>query len=204
MDMNKFWKQVVIGVGVALLAAPGAAFAQWYFGVAVGQTNNEYLPTFDPSAGDSITDTDTAAKVFVGHDLGPNFAVELGYADLNTLVDATVAGQITRIESTSLALSLIGRAQVLPQMKMFGRLGVGRWDTTLTYNSVEDSDTGFAPVVGLGFEYRFLERFRARLEWEQYQNLGQNVAVTDRQLTGQNVDVLWFGLIYHFSLAHGG
>lgn len=201
--MNRHMASLRIFVLCLALAIPAAAAAQWYVGVGIGRTNNEFLPTFAPSAGESIDDSDTAYKIFVGRNLGPNFAVELEYADLNTLVKATAPGFNAQVDATTLAASFIGKFQVHPAWTMFGRLGIGRWDTDLTVNTASASGNGVDTVVGLGLDYAFRDNFLFRVEWTQYQNVGQNVSTADTKLTGQNVDVLWLRLMYRFRLAPG-
>lgn len=204
--MNPLTCLMRISVFAALLLVSGWASAQWYFGVSAGFTNNEYLPTFNPAAGESIDDQDNAFKGFVGFNITPNLAVEFDYADLNSLVKATSPGQSTEVEAKAFGLSFLGKLQVHPTLQMFGRFGVARWDSDLIVNSVSGSDDGIAPVIGLGLIYRhpsFPRQLDLRLEWTQYQNVGQDVATAATKLTGQNVDVLWFGIAYHLQLAPG-
>ena len=201
--MNQFTRWARISLFAALFI-PGWASADWYFGVGAGRTNNEYLPTFNPSAGESIDDQDSAVKTFVGLDITPNLAAEVEYANLNSLVLATSPGQSTEIKAKSLGLSLVGKAQVHPNAHMFARFGVGRWSSDLTVNGATASGSGTSPMIGLGIAYKFQNvPLDLLLEWSQYQNVGQGVATAGTRLTGQNVDVLWIGFAYRIKLAPG-
>ncbi|HXF46065.1 MAG TPA: porin family protein [Burkholderiaceae bacterium] len=189
----------------AACLVPAAAVAQWYVGVGFGPTNNEFLPSFNP-ANSNIDDSDTAYKILVGHSFGPNFSAELEFADLNTLVRATAPGQSTQIDASTFALSLVGRFPVYTDLAMFGRIGLGRWDSDLLVTGASGSGSGFDPLIGLGLEYslRFAPaNLKLALEWTQYQNVGEGVAAGNTKLTGQNVDVIWLRLTYHFRLAPG-
>jgi hypothetical protein len=44
---------------------------------------------------------------------------------------------------------------------------------------------------------------KLRLEWTQYQNVGEGASAGNTRLTGQNVDVIWLRLTYHIRLAPG-
>jgi len=201
--MNQFirWAQISL---LAALFFPSWASADWYVGIGAGRTNNEYLPTFNPAAGESIDDQDNAFKTFVGLDITPNLAFEVDYANLNSLVVASSPTQNTEIKAKSVGLTFVGKAQVHPNAHMFARFGVGRWNSDLTVNGASASGSGTEPVIGLGIAYRLQNApLDLRLEWTQYQNVGQGVATTNTRLTGQNVDVLWIGIAYRINLAPG-
>jgi opacity protein-like surface antigen len=186
------------------LLIPSVACAQWYVGAGFGGTNTEWLPTFDPSAGESIDDQDTASKIFVGLGITPNLAIEADLTKLNSIVKVTSPGQSTEVKADALGLSLIGKLSVHPNAHMFGRLGVGRWDADLIVNAASASGTGTGTLIGAGIAYRIPNtQFDLRLEWTQYQNVGQGVSTANTRLTGQNVDVLWFSLAYHIQRAPG-
>lgn len=190
---------------VPLLLVPAWAGA-WYVGVGFGPTNNEYQPTFNP-VNSSIDDSDTAYKLIFGQQLGANFAVELEYADLGDLVRHTGPGINLTMQGASLAASVLGRFPVYSGWAMFGRLGYGYWNTDLDVIGASGSNNGFAPVIGLGIEYSGFvtgaSRFGLAVEWQQYQNVGEGTSAGTTRLTGQNVDVLWLRLTYHFNLAPG-
>jgi hypothetical protein len=192
-------------LAVPLLLLPAWAGA-WYIGAGLGQTNTEYVPTFNP-VNSSIEDSDTAYKIFVGQQLGPNFAVELEYADLNDLVRHTGPGVNLQMQGSSLAASVLGRLPVYTGWSMFGRLGFGLWDSDLDVIGASGSKTGFAPVIGLGIEYSGFVTGASRIglgvEWQQYQNIGEDTSASTTRLTGQNVDVFWLRFTYHFQLAPG-
>lgn len=203
--MNDFTRWARTSLLVAAFI-PSWAYAGCYFGVAGGRTNNEYLPTFNPAAGESIDDQDSAFKVLLlGIDITPNLAAEIDYANLNSLVVANAPGQSLEVEAKSIGLSFVGKAQVHPNAHMFGRFGVGRWDSDLTVNGAAASKSGTDTLIGLGISYRFQNLpFDLRLEWAQYQNVGQGASTANTRLTGQNVDVFWLGFTYRFELAPGG
>jgi len=202
--MKRIAKQIFL---LVLLVAPSIAYepalADWYFGVTGGKTNNEWVPTYNPSAGESIDDTSNYLKPFVGQTLSTHFAWELGYADLNRIVSVIAPGQSTEVEARSLAFTLVGRVPVHSKVDFFGRWGLGYWDTKLTVDGAGGKKKGMGQVVGLGFDFKITNRWSLGFEWEQYQNVGEGTSVPTSKLTGQNVDVLGIRLIYRLDLAPG-
>jgi len=180
--------------------APAAASADWYFGAAVGQTNNQFSSI--SASGDK--DTSTSYKMFAGLGLSPQFALEIGYIDLGKFVDF---GSVpTTVKAQDLAFTLVGKVKVHPRVDFFGRWGLGYWDAKWTLLGTSTSKTGLGQVVGLGFDFRptFLpDNFRVGFEWEQYQNVGEGASSFGARLMGQNVDVMQLRLVYHLDLAPG-
>lgn len=186
------------------------AFPYWYIGLALGFTNTE-IDSLDTlgTGGLDTDDSDTAIKLFAGRRLGPNFGVEFGYIDLGEYSQEIPGTERSKFESTALFVELVSSFNVYTGVNMFGKLGLAIWNTKLHYTdfnvSSSDSDTGLDTVVGLGFDYRVVgTAWSLRLEWEQFQNVGEGVK-TDRvptaiksELNGQNIDVLSLGLTYRF------
>ena len=150
-------------------------------------------------------------SLFGGLTFGSNLALELGYADLGEY-SATQPGTLdVKIEPTAYYLSAIGKVSVHPRVKLFGRLGVAYWSTDLSLTDFVDSssgdDSGYDPLVGLGFEWSVLDRMDLRVEWEQFQNVGQDTKASipagTLELNGNDIDIFGVGLTYHFDLAPG-
>lgn len=191
---------VVLASLAAGLLTPMPASAQWYLGVAAGQTNNEWVPT--GLKGDK--DTSTVGKVFLGRQLSPQLAVEAGYARLGKIVD--FPSTTAQVEAQSLAVSLLGTVAASPQIDMFARLGAGAARTKWSLAGASGSKTNAGPVVGLGINFRVLtgpRRLTVGAEWEQYQNVGEGAMAGTSRLMGQNVDTFMLRLVYHFDLAPG-
>lgn len=198
--MNTVRKYIVLASFAAGLLAPMSASAQWYVGVAAGQTNNEWQPT--GLKGDK--DTSTVGKVFVGHQLNPQFAVEAGYARLGKIVD--FPSTTAQVEAKALAISLVGTVAASPQVDMFARFGAGVWNADWSLSGASGTKTGTAPVVGLGVNFRLpvaQRRLTLGFEWEQYQNVGEGAMAGPARLMGQNVDTLMIRLVYRFDLLPG-
>jgi len=191
-----------------ILLVPGIALAQgWYVGIGAGQTNMEVVPSADTGTGESIDDSDTAFKVFGGYGFSNNFAVEFGYADLGEFTQRNPASSFNvDIESSAIFAELVGSAKIHDRVDVFAKLGVAYWDTELTVFgsgvSASGDENSLDPVIGIGFDFRVGEQLGIRLEWEQYQNVGEGTGVAAApgalELLGDAVDVFGVGLTFQF------
>lgn len=184
----------------------------WYIGLAFGFTNTE-ISSIDALApgGLDTDDSDTAFKLFGGRKFSRNYAVEFGYINLGDYSQESPGVNKVKFDAQALFAELVGWMNVDTNYYLFGKLGIAYWDVDLDYTdfsvSSSNSDTGLDPVVGLGFEYRIPgDEWSVRIEWEQYQNVGEGVkttqvpATTDIELNGQDINVFSLGATYHFDL----
>ena len=203
------WRTTLPLVAVLI---PAASQAGWYLGAEAGRSNADSIDiNFDTPPDLESDDQDTVYSLFGGLTFGSNLALELGYADLGEY-SATQPGTLdVKIEPTAYYLSAIGKVSVHPRVKLFGRLGVAYWSTDLSLTDFVDSssgdDSGYDPLVGLGFEWSVLDRMDLRVEWEQFQNVGQDTKASipagTLELNGNDIDIFGVGLTYHFDLAPG-
>lgn len=130
-----------------LLFVASPAWAQGYFGAAIGQS-------------DLHTEKDTAVRGFGGYRFTPNFAIEAGYHDLGS---ASIAGRTPSI--SALDLSFVGSWELGNRYAVLGRVGVYRADTS-------GGGTNLGPLFGLGVSYELTHSASFRLEWLRYDKLG--------------------------------
>jgi len=113
-----------------------------------------------------VCDTkDQAVKVTAGVMTGNFWGVELGYLDLGRIARA---GGTTKAQG--LNLSLVGKAPVLQQFGVFGKLGAtyGRTETSALASSgvAAGTERGMGLSYGAGVSYDFTPRLSATLEWD--------------------------------------
>jgi len=209
--MLKLISKLAVLSAIALLT-PGLAYAQWYVGAGAGQTNieTETTDTSDSSVPATlvIDDNSTYAKIFVGWRATPSFALELGYANLGKYTFDINAPGITvneTLKARALSLEGVGSISLGGNWRFLGKLGLANWDGKIDYSdntpfSDSGDGKGVVPVLGLGFEYRIKlakTQLGVRLEWEQYQNIWEDVSVkTDSTTTDtyNGLDINTFGL----------
>lgn len=111
-------------------------------------------------------DTDRSAQLYAGTMIGNFWGVELGYLNMGRI--ARLGGE-TRAQG--LNLSLVGKAQVAPSLRVFGKVGTtyGRSETSaLAASSIATgSEHGFGLSYGAGLSFDFTPRLSATLEWDR-------------------------------------
>ena len=178
------------------LAAGTPALAQmkkdagWYIGAGVGSTktdidnagiNASLIGIGFASAATASDERDTGWKLFAGYQFNPNFAVELGYADLgrysfsSTTVPAGALSGSVKIENNWSA-DLLGILPVGSGFSLFARAGVlyseakgsaaGSGAVAVVQPSFKDDDVNYK--LGLGVGYDFANNVGLRGEWERY------------------------------------
>ena len=132
-------------LALAIVAAP--AWAQGYFGLAIGQSTLE------------STD-DTAVKGFGGYQFTPSFAIEAGYQNLGGV---SINGRNANV--TAYDLSFLGAWALGNRFALLGRIGAYHAETS-------SFGTNVGPILGLGLSYDLTRNATFRLEWQRYDKLG--------------------------------
>ena len=173
------------------LTAPPLALAQswnapgWYAGAGVGQST--LADEQDVLAGD-IDDSDTGWKIFGGTQFHPNAAVELGWVDFGEFT-----GTGATWEATGINVSLLGSWPVANQFSLFGKLGATRWDVDSNVAGATTSENGTDFSYGIGAQYDFRDNVGARLEWERFNDVG------DEPVTGRSdLDLVSVSVVFGF------
>ncbi len=217
--MRKLFIKLIALSGITLLT-PGLSYAQWYVGVGVGQTNieTEFSDYSDTTFSETlvIDDNDKSWKIFGGWKPTPSFALEFGYTDLGKYsTDYSEPGFNSNdsLEATAFFLEGVGSIDLGSGFRFLGKLGFAYWDGTVdtsnnTPFSNSGSDNGLDPVLGLGFEYKFPRMpLGLRLEWEQYQNVWEDVSFKrantyTETLNGLDINTFGLALTYEFKGSH--
>jgi OmpA-OmpF porin, OOP family len=108
-------------------------------------------------------DSDRPAEVYAGTMVGNFWGVELGYLNMGR-----IARESGETRAQGLNLSLVGKAQVAPSLRVFGKVGstYGRSETAaLAASSIATgSEQGFGLSYGAGVSYDITPRLSATLE----------------------------------------
>lgn len=112
-------------------------------------------------------DTDRSTQFYAGTMIGNFWGVELGYLNMGRIARA---GGETRAQG--LSLSLVGKAQLMRSLGVFGKVGTtyGRSETSaLAASSITTgSGQGFGLSYGAGVSFDFTPRLSATLEWDSH------------------------------------
>lgn len=157
-----------IAQGAGAAPDPALGHGNWldrghgYLGLNLGRSH------YGVSCGSSafICDTsDRSVKVTAGMMAGNYWGVELGYLDLGRIARA---GGTTKAQG--LNLSVVGRAPVLQQFSVFGKVGAtyGRTETNTAAASglAGGTERGLGLSYGAGLSWDFTPRLSAVLEWD--------------------------------------
>ena len=97
-----------------------------------------------------------------GYTIGPNFALELGYTNLGSILDS-VANDTANFSAVE--LSAVASFWVIQQYFLFGKLGIA--NTTVTGLGLTGVNR-LAPTYGLGIHYNVMPAVVVRYGWDHY------------------------------------
>jgi opacity protein-like surface antigen len=170
-------KNLVVGLlgALAMLTVPAAAMAQkagaspWYVGLHFGQSDI-----------DEVNETDTAFRILGGYQFNKTFAAELAYTDFGSVdvLGTSVKGH---------AIELVGVASwpLADRFSVYGKLGFNQGEI----EAGGASDDSIELTYGIGVRYDFSPNMGARLEWQQYPDVGDGAT---------DVSVLSVGIVFKF------
>ena len=153
------------------------------------------------TAGSSNCDqSGSGYKAFVGFQLIPLTAIEVGYVDFGKAEGSgTIAGtpRSLSFEANSIYVAGVLRATVLDRVTLFGKLGVQRWDAKgnlgTTSIGTQQSDNGYNAMGGVGLSVRIVGPLGIIAEVERYEGVG-NTDTTGKA----NINVYSIGLVVRF------
>lgn len=126
------------------------------------------------------TEDDTGAKVYAGYRILGPLAVELSQVDLGTHYSGIVS-----IGGTSLDAVLF-----LPAgpVNVFAKAGYFAWKVEYA-GGVSPEETGSSAKFGFGVEYNLFANIDFRLEWEQYDDIGDPPNPAEMTLISAGVNI---------------
>ncbi|OEG72987.1 hypothetical protein BEL05_06190 [Shewanella colwelliana] len=138
---------------------------------------------------------DAAYGLYAGYQFTSHFALETAYLDLGQAVasypqtgfDETYTGTMKAWET-----STIGRMGISQQWDLFAKLGTLAWQGENKGPYSIRSDSGWAPQVGIGIEYRWSDTWVTRLEYQYTHELGSE------EIGGSHGHLTTLGLTYRF------
>jgi len=139
-------------------------------------------------------------KAFVGFQLIPLTAIEVGYVDFGKAEGSGVVSGTPRnlsLEADSIYVAGVLRATVLDRVTVFGKLGVQRWEAKGNLGSsslgTQQNDNGYNGMAGVGLSVRIVGPLGIIGEVERYQGVGNS------DTTGKaNINVYSLGLVVRF------
>ena len=153
---TQYFKPLIAAALVAgSLSAMAAPLDGVYAGASLGVAH--YPDSTNGVTGDGSA---ISGKIYAGYQVNPNFAVEVGVAELGGISNAS--GQI---DGQSRFLDAVGTLPLNDKWSLLGRIGVAQ--VNLNTSMGDDSSTGLK--LGLGAQYALTKTVAIRGEWERYQ-----------------------------------
>ena len=171
--MIRLFPALLVIALVSLVPPALRAESEIYGGVGIGYSTF----TVDASklrsigVGTGFEASGITTRQFVGYRYGEYTGLELGYINFGTLRDQvgyqSGEGSLNySIKTSGYDLAVIGRYPLDPELAVFGKLGLIRWDSigTLETFPQSTSSSGDDLIWGLGLDYRGSNRFHVRLQ----------------------------------------
>ena len=162
------FKKIAFAATLALLAS--SSFAQtapsFYAGADVGSTKL-----------DGISDRQSSFGGFLGYQINPNFAVEVGYRRLADF-DVNVSGTNVGVTVDQAAASVIGILPLASGFNIYSRLGYNRLEAKGRVSNISATDSTSGVLYGVGVGYSFTPNISARLEAQKPSSDSSNVAAS--------------------------
>ncbi|MES2141973.1 MAG: outer membrane beta-barrel protein [Pseudomonadota bacterium] len=208
-----------LGVMAANAAAPGV-YVTGQLGYANTHMNNKTNISaiseaakldFKPDAADAtnLSNNGLAGRLAIGYQFNQNFAVEMGYLQLNKKkVNGTIGADLTpaSISLKENAIDLAGKA-ILPianNLNVYGKLGVAYLTTTVNGKTTENGNPAtydlngaaniakhkWAPEAAIGVSYDITPNVSVDTSWTRIQPVGNN--------RPGSIDFVAVGLGYNF------
>jgi len=201
---------VVLFVVAAFSLVPHPANAQEYvgqryFGVSIGQAKLEYDSCDEGPAWTwtNCPDKDTGIKLYAGHNLHKNFAVEVGFIDFGEFKPVLVYNgtdrALVKVSGKSLFIAGMGKVHVHPKAALFGKVGLHRWDIEVEAeefgSGIDIDDDGVDLFYGIGGEVAPFSNAKIKLRagYEMF-------TAEDFNNSGNDIDLefLSLGIVYAF------
>ncbi|MFV7772624.1 OmpA family protein [Shewanella marisflavi] len=138
---------------------------------------------------------DTAYGLYAGYQFAQHFTFETAYLDLGQAVatypqtglNETYIGSMTAWE-----VSVLGRYGISENWEILAKLGSLAWQGKNQGPYSTRSESGWAPMVGIGLEYQWSPSWAARIEYQYVNQLGSE------EIGGSHGHLTTLGISYRF------
>ena len=167
-----------------------------YMGGSIGQASYKHTCDGAP-AGITCDNSDTAARVFVGYQFSPRFAMEAGYHNLGTpsARGGGPAGVTETAELTALDFVFVGSWPLANRLSLLTKLGFyfGKTEPNASPSGRNWSSSRNNDITwGLGLGYVLTDHAEFRFEWQHFGNLGTG------STPALDIHLLSLGAVYRF------
>jgi OOP family OmpA-OmpF porin len=197
-------KKALRSLSFLALAAFGLpTFAQvplagFYAGLGGGLTNARsvcntvWLPAGTTLGG--CDKKDIGWKIYGGYQFTPHWGAELGYLDFGkqrwgvaiggvTPATAEAEAKVWQLAATGTLPLVPGNSIYSPGFGVFGKVGLHRSDIDVSAGGISANGSSTDWMWGLGARWDFTRNVSMRIEWERFNNAGNNtIGTTDLEM----------------------
>lgn len=148
-------RQIGIALVSSLLLLPIAAVGDTYIGAGYGAYQFEE---------NSIDQSDSHWKAYVGTMLGSALGLELAYVDFSRATD-----QGSSFDADGYSAGLVLAFPMTENFAIYAKGGLYFWDAESNFAGVSANDDGDDPFYGAGLQFRLNDALDLRVEYERYE-----------------------------------
>lgn len=186
-------------IPLALLAVSTVANADSYLGMGFGQSSADIVPLdFGAGVVSTVSDTDTAIKLFGGFEFSNSLSMEVGYTHFGEMsVDYTGTFDAYETAETSTTyVAVVGSIPLGNAASLFGKVGISSWYMDYSYSEsglfIDASASGVDPMFGVGLQFN-AANLSVRAEFERYLDIGDQYTIGQSDVDVLSVSgMLWF------------
>lgn len=191
-----------VALGLLIAGALSSAYAapdngSFYTGAKVGWSAYHNTDFKDPTVAKSDASSNSVGYGgYVGYQVHPNVAFELGYDELGKMkykrsnpLQNEASYQVRGVQ-----LSAKLSAPLSDDLDVYGRLGTMSWRGQSEIAGRKFSENGVSPLIAAGFELDVTDSIAARLEYQWVENVGKQTELRVKPDNG----MVSLGVAYRF------
>jgi OOP family OmpA-OmpF porin len=172
--------RIIAAVALAVFSVP--AFAQLYVTAGLGSAQPKFGSDFDFGVPRTSDTKDTGYQVNLGYRFTPNWAAEVGIADLGDYSfhhqGAPVFDLTERLEVRGVKAAVIGMYPGTGRFSIYGKLGIASiqvdWEGNLNGLPLTADHRRNSLLAGFGAQYNITPRIGVRGEYENWGEAGND------------------------------
>lgn len=151
-------KNLLIALIAAAALAP-AAHAQNYVGASAGKAEQK----LDVTGIGSVKESDTAYKLYGGHQFNKHVGIEAGYTHFGTAEAGTGSSK-----ANAIYVAATGTLPLTDTFALIGKAGIANTRTTFSTAGLEDKYRETKPMIGVGATLAITPTALAVIEYEAF------------------------------------
>ena len=166
--------RIIAAVALTLFSVP--AFAQLYVTAGLGSAQPKFGSDFDFGVPRTSDTKDTGYQVNLGYRFTPNWAAEVGIADLGDYSFEHQGLFTERLEARGVKAAVVGMYPGTGRFSIYGKLGIASiqvdWEGNVGGTLLTADHRRNSLLAGFGAQYNISPRIGVRAEYENWGEAG--------------------------------